>query len=58
MSFHLSESEILAFVLLLGVLCLVFYAVKHNNGVRAMFDCKLFSFSLETEKAPPKNPKA
>ena len=52
-----NETEGLAFLVLLGVLFLVSYAVKHSNAVRAMFSCKLFNISLETEKAPPKKRK-
>ena len=39
-------------IALLGVLFLIYYALKHHDSVKAMFDCKLFNFSLETEKSP------
>ena len=40
---------------LAGAFILTFYALIHNNTVRAMFSCKLFDFSLETEKSPTKS---
>jgi hypothetical protein len=46
--------SLLLLVALIGVLFLIYYALKHNNFVKAIFNCKLFNFSLETEKSPPK----
>ena len=40
---------------LIGAFILIFYALIHNNTVKTMFSCKLFDFSLETEKSPTKS---
>jgi hypothetical protein len=43
-------ASVILLVALVGILFLIFYALKNNNVVKAIFSSKLFSFSLETEK--------